>query len=105
MLLQSVLSPDPADTYVIDGGTEPVNPGVLSDRFTSVRRLAHVRGVTFHSLRKYFATTLLSAEVPVHAVARAGGWKSTRMVLNVYGRATKSGADQAADVELLPMNS
>lgn len=102
VVLQSVLTPGPADTYVIDGGTEPVNPGVISDRFVSVRGVAHVRGVSFRSLRSYWATTLLSAGVPVLDVAAAGGWKSTRMVLDVYGRSTRSGLDQVGAVELLP---
>jgi integrase len=100
-VLRSVCKKGPADSYVIDGDKGPIDPGRLSDRFVSVRGLAHVRSVTFHSLRKYFATSLLSAGVPVHTVALLGGWKSTRMVLDVYGGATKSGADQAAAVQLL----
>jgi integrase len=100
-VLRSVCTPRAPDSYVIDGDKGPVDPGRLSDRFVSVRGLAHLRGVTFHSLRKYFATSLLSAGVPAHAVARAGGWKSTRMVFDVYGRGTEAGADQAAAVELL----
>ncbi len=102
VVLQSVLTPGDADTYVIGGGTKPVNPGVISDRFVSVRGVAHVRGVSFRSLRSYWATTLLSAGVPVLDVAAAGGWKSTRMVLDVYGRSTRSGLDQVGAVELLP---
>lgn len=100
-VLRSVCTPGRSDSYVIDGEKGPVDPGRLSDRFVSVRGLAHLRGVTFHSLRKYFATSLLSAGVPAHAVARAGGWKSTRMVFDVYGRGTEAGADQAAAIELV----
>jgi integrase len=100
--LRAVLGkPGDPDTYVIDGGTEPVNPGVLSDRFVSVRGAAHVRGVTFHQLRKFYVTQLLSAGVPAHAVAFTVGWKSTRMI-DTYATATKSGVDAAAAVELLP---
>jgi integrase len=94
--------PGPADTYVIGGAKKPINPGKLSDGFTSVRGLAKVRGVTFHSLCKYWATAMLDAGVPVHAVAKAGGWKSERMLLEVYGKPTAVGADQVAAVELLP---
>ncbi len=101
-VLQEVLGKaGPADTYVIDGGTEPVNPGVLSDRFVCVRGAAHVRGATFHQLRKFYVTQLLAAGVPAHAVALTVGWKSTRMI-DTYATATKSGVDAAAAVDLLP---
>ena len=90
----------PADTYVIDGGTKPMNPGVLSDRFVSVRGAAHVRGVTFHSLRKYCATQLAADGVSGRDIANMVGWKSTRM-LDVYVGGTQAGADAAAAVELL----
>jgi len=99
-VLQAVCQPGPADTYVIDGGTEPVNPGVLSDRFVSVRGAAHVRGVTFHALRKYIATQWHLAGVPDRVIADSIGWKGTRM-LDVYVGSTHSGADAAAAVELL----
>ena len=93
--------PGPADTYVIDGGIEPVRPNVITDRFTSVRGLAHLRGVTFHSLRHFYGTSLLNAGVSSHDAA-AGVWATPRMLMEVYGHATKSGADKAAAVELLP---
>ncbi len=99
-VLQAVCQSGPADTYVIGGGTEPVNPGVLSDRFVCVRGAAHVRGVTFHSLRKYLATQWHLAGVPDRVIADSIGWKSTRM-LDVYVGSTHSGADAAAAVELL----
>ena len=99
-VLQTVCQSGPADTYVIDGGTEPVNPGVRIDRFVCVRGAAHVRGVTFHSLRKYIATRWHLAGVPDRVIADSIGWKSTRM-LDVYVRSTHSGADAAAAVELL----
>jgi integrase len=90
-VLREVLGkPGKADTYVIDGGTEPVNPGVISDRFVKVRGLAKVRNIGFHSFRKYYVTSLLSAGVPAHAVALTVGWKSTRMI-DTYAGATKSG--------------
>ena len=93
--------PGSADTYVIGGGKEPVNPGVLSDRFVNVRGEANIRNVTFHQLRKYIATALHGAGVPERAVVDQIGWKSTRM-LEVYVGASESGSDAAAAVELLP---
>jgi integrase len=102
ILRRTLGKPGPKGSYVVDGGIKPINPGIISDRFTKVRTLARVRTVTFHSLRGYWATALLDAGVPVHAVAKAGGWRTERMVLERYGQATKSGADQAAAVELLP---
>jgi integrase len=103
--LQAVLGkPGDPDTYVIGGETEPVNPGVISDRFVSVRGAAHIRNVTFHQLRKYIATTWHQAGVPGRAIADMIGWKSTRM-LDVYVGATESGYDAAAAVELLPVSS
>jgi integrase len=102
VVLQTVLGkPGDPDAYVIDGGMEPVNPGVISDRFVSVRGLAHIRNIGFHQLRKFYATTLHAAGVPDRAIADTIGWKSTRM-LDVYVGATESGSDAAAAVELLP---
>jgi hypothetical protein len=58
------LSRKQAERAIRNGGTEPINPGKLSDRFVSVRGLAHLRNIGFHSLRKYFVTSLLAAGVP-----------------------------------------
>ena len=82
IVLQEVLNPGDDDQYVIDGETDPINPGVISDRFTCVPGLAHIRGVTFHSLRKYYATSLLSAGVlfmlwPLRAAGSQPGWSWT----------------------------
>jgi integrase len=102
VVLQTVIgTPGKADEYVIGGTTEPVNPGVISDRFVSVRGLAHLRNIGFHSLRKFYVTSLLSAGVSAHAVAKSVGWKGTRMI-DAYAGATLSGFDQVAAVELLP---
>jgi integrase len=101
VLREKIGKPGDPDAFVIDGGTEPINPGIISDRFVKVRSLAHVRNIGFHSLRKYYVTSLLSAGVPDHAVALTVGWKSTRMI-DTYAGATKSGFDAAAAVELLP---
>jgi len=89
------------DIYVIDGGTDPINPGIISDRFVSVRGAAHVRNIGFHSFRKYCATTLAANGVPAKVIAELLGWGSTRM-LEVYVGPTQSGYDAAAAVELLP---
>jgi integrase len=94
-------TPGDPDTYVIDGKTEPINPGIISDRFVSVRGLAHIKNISFHQLRKFYATSLSEAGVPAKAIADIVGWKTTRM-LDVYVGATKSGYDAAAAVELLP---
>lgn len=93
--------PGPSNTYVINGGTEPVRPDVLTDRFTSVRRDANVPGVTFHSLRHFWSSAKLAGGVPVHDVAE-GRWTSTRMVLDTYGHGTEEGSDQLAAVSVLP---
>lgn len=99
--LRKVLKPGKSTEHVIGGGSSPVDPATLSDDFVSVRGAAHIRGVSFRSLRSYYATALLSSGVPVHVVAELGGWKSTRMVLDVYGRSTRSGHDAAADIEMV----
>jgi integrase len=102
VFLKSALGkPGDPDTYVIDGKTEPINPGIISDRFVSVRGLANLKNIGFHSLRKYYATALAEAGVPAKAIADIVGWTSTRM-LDVYVGATKSGFDAAAAVELMP---
>jgi integrase len=101
-VLKSALGePGTPDTYVIGGKTEPINPGIIADRFVSVRGAAHIRNISFHQFRKYYATTLNAAGVPAKAIADTVGWKSTRM-LDIYVGATKSGYDAAAAVELLP---
>jgi integrase len=102
LFLQRALgTPGEPETYVMDGKMEPINPGIISDRFVSVRGLAHIKNISFHQLRKFYATTLSANGVPAKAIADIVGWKSTRM-LDVYVGATKSGYDAAAAVELLP---
>ncbi len=60
LFLQRALgTPGDPDTYVIDGKTTPVNPGVISDRFGSVRGLAHIKDIKFHQLRKFYAAVEL----------------------------------------------
>lgn len=102
VMLQSVLGTrGKPDEYVIGGKTEPLNPNTITDRFVSVRGAAHIRNISFHCLRKYFANTLSDAGVPATAIIGIVGWKSTRM-LDVYIGATKHGFDSAAAVELMP---
>jgi len=102
VFLTGVLHPRGSDMYVIGAGANPVNPDRITDGFTSVRGLAHVRGVTFQSLRHYWTTSMLDANVPVKDVA-SGRWSSDRMAREVYGRhATVAGSDRMAGVALLP---
>jgi integrase len=102
VLKEMIGQPGPSDRYVIDGGTDPVKPGTVGDRFTKVRTLAGVRdSVTFHGLRSYWATSMLAAGIPVHDVA-ADRWASVRMVHEVYGHARHDAAKRMAEVDLLP---
>ena len=99
-VLQAVCQPGPADTYVIDGGTEPVNPGVLSDRFVCgpwrcARPWCHLPLAA-----QVLATQWHLAGIPDRVIADSVGWKSTRM-LDVYVGSTHLGAAAAAAVELL----
>ncbi len=101
-VLKVVLDPGQPEHYVIGNSAKPVNPNHLTDGFTSVRGLAHVRGVTFKSLRHYWTTSMADAGVPMKDIA-SGRWKSDRMAREVYGRhATLAGSDKMAEVELLP---
>ena len=101
-VLNVVLDPGKPEHYVIGNSAKPVNPNHLTDGFTSVRGLAHVRGVTFKSLRHYWTTSMADAGVPMKDIA-SGRWKSDRMAREVYGRhATLAGSDKMAEVELLP---
>ena len=101
-VLNVVLDPGKPDHYVIGNSAKPINPNQITDGFTSVRGAAHVRGVTFKSLRHYWTTSMADAGVPVKDIA-SGRWKSDRMVREVYGRhATLAGSDKMAEVELLP---
>jgi len=92
------------NTFVIDGGSGPVRPDALSDRFRRVRSAARIRpssGVTLYSLRHAWATHLLSAGVPIHTVTRVGGWTDAVMVLRTYGHAIPDDEETAALVPLL----
>jgi integrase len=100
-LRRALGTPGAADTYVIGGGTSPIDPGTITDRFTAVRGAAHVRGVTMTGLRHYWATSMLQAGVPMHTVAKVGRWSSTRMLEQVYGHSTAAGEDLAKAVELV----
>jgi integrase len=48
---------------------------------------AKIAPLAFHSCRHGFATALLRAGVDVVTVAKLGGWKSARHVLETYGHA------------------
>jgi integrase len=101
-VLVAVLVPGDPGHYVIGGAAQPTNPNRITDGFTSVRGLAHVRGVTFKSLRHFWSTSMADAGVPTKDIA-SGRWSSDRMVREVYGRhKTVAGSDKMAAVELLP---
>jgi integrase len=101
-VLNAVLDPGKPDHYVLGNGAEPINPNHITDGFTSVRGAAHVRGVTFKSLRHYWTTSMADAGVPTKDIA-SGRWKTDRMVREVYGRhATLAGSDKMAEVDMLP---
>jgi integrase len=101
-VLNEVLDPGEPAHYVIGNSAKPINPNQITDGFTSVRGLAHVRGVTFKSLRHFWTTSMADAGVPMKDIA-SGRWKSDRMPREVYGRhATLAGSDKMAEVELLP---
>ncbi len=101
-VLNEVLDHGEPQHYVIGNSGKPTNPNQITDRFRSVRGLAHVRGVTFKSLRHFWTTSMADAGVPMKDIA-SGRWKSDRMVREVYGRhATLAGSDEMAEVELLP---
>ncbi len=105
VLREMVANPGDPDTYLIDGGTEPIKPGTIGDRFKKVRDLAGIReSVTFHGLRSYWATSMLAAGVPLHDVA-ADRWASVRMLHDVYGHARHDAAKRMAEVDLLPVSS
>jgi integrase len=48
---------------------------------------AKIIPLSFHSCRHGFATALLRAGIDVVTVAKLGGWKSARHVLETYGHA------------------
>lgn len=57
------------------------------DAWDRVAKTAGIEGLTFHSCRHGFATTLLHAGIDVVTVAKLGGWESPQQVLATYGHA------------------
>lgn len=71
---------------VAHGG--PVDPRNLGRHFDSVKRLAKIHGGSLHSLRHSWATALLLAGQPIHAVSKLLGHSSIRMTADTYSHAS-----------------
>jgi integrase len=100
-------SPLVVDPYVLSdnaNGARPMMPSKITDRFTSLRAKAGVRGVRFHDLRHANVSEQLAAGVDPATVAARAGHASTRMTLDRYAHALPAGGVAAGAVmgALLP---
>lgn len=91
-----------------DGPWLVPNPADSSRRFpiktwykTKFRRACKAVGLpagfNWHSFRHTFATRLLLSGASTNTVAHAGGWKSERMVAQVYGHLSRSFVGEAVE--------
>ena len=59
-------------------------PGAVEARFIKMKRSLGMDHITFHSLRHYFASTLVVMEIPDFYAMKLMGHNSDRMLKNVY---------------------
>jgi integrase len=90
------------DPYVIsqaaDGSTW-FEPGRFTDRFTLIRKRAHVRkGVRLHDCRHAILSELVAAGVDIRTVAAIAGHKRTSTTLDIYSHALPASGQAAAAV-------
>lgn len=64
----------------------------VGQTWDGVIKRAGIERLTPHSCRHGFATTMLRAGVDVKTVAKWGGWKDTRVLLDTYAHAIEDGA-------------
>jgi integrase len=62
--------------------------GGTVEAWERVCKRAGIQYLSFHCCRHGFATALLKAGIDVVTVARLGGWKTAKLVLETYGHAT-----------------
>lgn len=61
-----------------------LTPGAIEGRFIKMKRAIGLEHITFHSLRHYFASTLVVMDVPDFYAMKLMGHSSDRMLKNVY---------------------
>lgn len=78
--------------------TEPIRPRNVSKRFSILAERLGQPGMRFHDLRHTHATLLLTAGVPINAVAQRLGHSTPVITLKVYGHVLRRAEDQAVNV-------
>lgn len=93
---RTVTIPEPVASKIsgVEGRITEYIPDYLSHDFTRkvVKKLGCPR-FTFHSLRHYGASVMLSMGIPLKEVQRRGGWDSAEVLQNIYAHALR---DQTA---------
>jgi integrase len=77
-----------------DGG--PIWPDKVRRHLTTACTTAGIERATPHALRRSAASFLLAKKVPLPQVMQILGWKSSKIALEVYARATKASQTEAA---------
>jgi len=83
-----------ADGFVVNAGGAPITHGRWGQAWRTTAKRAGVEGLTYHSLRHYFATCLISAGCSVRAVQHALGHSSASTTLNVYSHLFEADEDR-----------
>ena len=94
-----------AQQFVVHSSGFPISAPTWEYEMRKARLTAGVRNeITFHDLRHFYASALISARCSIKAVQVALGHQSAKMTLDVYGHLFPGDEDQirAATVGLLP---
>lgn len=76
---------------------QPMNPGTAATRLKRAAVQVGASRVHFHALRHFYASSLLTAGVPVQDVAAALGHKNATTTLRVYAHVLEGSRDRVAD--------
>lgn len=72
----------------------PLNASLFQSRWRRTRKLAGLDDLRFHSLRHHYASTAISAGVPLPALSRALGHSKSSVTLDVYGHLMVDDSDR-----------
>lgn len=56
----------------------------ICNAWRRTKKALGIHGLNFHDLRRYAATRMLAANVPLDVVMRIGGWKNPDILLKIY---------------------
>jgi integrase len=87
----------PVIQKAIEEKQSSLTPGAIEGRFIKMKRAIGLNHITLHSLRHYFASTLVVMDVPDFYAMKLMGHSSDRMLKNVYQHVRQEYMDEITE--------